>query len=299
MSNLDSERPHKLNRRELLTPWKRKPVLAKSNITEGHPASAPVMSRREFIKFLGLLAGSTISAQYIVNPSSAEAKVPSTDVVGNKPKIVSEYKASTKKLSDKKEKTAEDKLLLFGIEGKDAMEVPGLKKTVIETTLLHVAERIAVPILKQLNVPIGNPRSEEIIQKMLEENTLEFLIANAVVLSPLIEEVLYRLAPGVVSMILTKEISWNIGVPTSAIFALTHNITSDEKGSYKFHTDTIPLGQFVGGLFFWYLMRERGILHPFVGHSLHNAEAILVSKLLLKAFPPRNKGDKHPAKDSP
>jgi predicted RNA binding protein YcfA (HicA-like mRNA interferase family) len=43
----------------------------------------------------------------------------------------------------------------------------------------------------------------------------------------------------------------------------------------------------MGGLFYWYLMRERGFSHAALAHSTHNATVLAIGKLLYKIFPPK------------
>lgn len=83
-----------------------------------------------------------------------------------------------------------------------------------------------------------------------------------VVKGPLIEELLYRGLPGAISK------SWWMGVPSSLAFGFQHNFYP-ERGKLKF-SRTIPVPQIYGGLYFWWLQRQRGIAHSILAHSTQN-----------------------------
>ena len=78
---------------------------------------------------------------------------------------------------------------------------------------------------------------------------------------------------------------WEVGILVSLLFGFAHNLDFDE-GGLKFQK-AMPLSQFMGGLFYWYLMRERGFSHAVLAHSTHNATVLAIGKLLYKIFPPK------------
>jgi hypothetical protein len=58
-------------------------------------------------------------------------------------------------------------------------------------------------------------------------------------------------------MIQGEGMRWDVGIPLSIVFAYSHNIQKipTENGSkINFATDSVPLSQFIGSLFLWYLM---------------------------------------------
>lgn len=48
-------------------------------------------------------------------------------------------------------------------------------------------------------------------------------------------------------------------------------------------TKTVPLSQFMGGLFCWYLMREKGFSHAVLAHSINNATEYSIGKYLYES----------------
>jgi membrane protease YdiL (CAAX protease family) len=88
-----------------------------------------------------------------------------------------------------------------------------------------------------------------------------------------------------------NSIGWNIGIPSAVLFALVHNIEFDfqkikEEGLLEgardmffnlFSLDEIPLPQFIGGLVYWYVFREKGIVHSTLAHSVTNATGSYVN----------------------
>ena len=76
-----------------------------------------------------------------------------------------------------------------------------------------------------------------------------------------------------------------IGIPLSALFAYAHNIKRDKEGHVLgFDTEFIPLPQFIDGVFYWYLMRERGFSHAWLAHA-QKSTMIITANALMKVFP--------------
>jgi hypothetical protein len=158
-------------------------------------------------------------------------------------------------------------------------------RTVIETQLMLIGENLANKVLRKLGLEPTRPLSEKEWQRILENTSIEDII-EAVLLAPGVEETLFRLIPSKFIDMLTKDKKshrWEIGIPVSILFALCHKLgeIEEELKSKK----TIPLSQFMGGVFLWYLMRERGFSHAVLAHSIHNATVLAIAKLLYKIFP--------------
>jgi len=111
----------------------------------------------------------------------------------------------------------------------------------------------------------------------------------------LIEEAVFRLIPseylaGRVGKG-SREKRWDIGIPMSAIFALGHNIqrknSSDILPRFTSFKEFVPFSHFMSGVFYWYLIREKGYNHAFLAHAAHNAEVYALGELLSRIFPIR------------
>ena len=155
-----------------------------------------------------------------------------------------------------------------------------LAKTAIEASLFTTAQIISTPLIKALKLPVGRASSAE-TEKMLREKPFTSLLLIAGVAPP-IEEALFRLLPSYLIAGKNNGQRWDVGVPASAIFALVHSLKFEDGQLLE---KKIPLYQFTGGLFFWYLMRERGYTHTTLGHSTVNAIAISIGRLLYETFP--------------
>lgn len=135
--------------------------------------------------------------------------------------------------------------------------------------------------LSKRGIPIGAAQSEkerlEFVHQVIEE-PFESLIAGAV-LAPIIEEICFRWLPyNVIGQ------SWKVGIPAAAFFALIHNHTEKDSfgipwGEKVIALDTIPLNQFVGGLFYWHLIRTYGINASIFAHGVNNTAAIVAAVL--------------------
>lgn len=160
-------------------------------------------------------------------------------------------------------------------------------KTAIETSLMEAGSVIATKVFDNLGIEHGNKNiSEEEVVNMLENFDFKDVIPTAI-LAPLVEESLFRKLP---SETLAKNagMNWDIGIPTSALFALGHNI--NQKSMTDIHLEkSVPINEFMGGLFYWYLMRTRGYNHAVFAHSLGNSGRLAVGSLLYQAYPDSEK----------
>jgi membrane protease YdiL (CAAX protease family) len=158
---------------------------------------------------------------------------------------------------------------------------PSYSETTIEQGLMILAKLLVSKVFEQLKIAHGNKslKSEELIQ-FLQEKPLEGLIELGFI-GPAMEETIFRLLPSV--LIGKQGQRCDVGIPTSALFALIHNIEGDQLNTLKL-AKSIPIAQFLGGLFYWYLMREKGFSHAVLGHTINNS-AYFIGQLLLRAYP--------------
>jgi hypothetical protein len=160
-------------------------------------------------------------------------------------------------------------------------------KTIIESNLLLAADIIAIKTLNALGIDHTKPIDKEELERIFKNTSISDVIAITFA-GPLSEETIFRLLPSKIIDYLSRNKNshwWEVGIPISFLFAFAHNLDFDEEG-LKFQK-AIPLSQFMGGLFYWYLMRERGFSHAVLAHSTHNATILAIGKLLYKIFPPK------------
>lgn len=143
-----------------------------------------------------------------------------------------------------------------------------------QAVLLAMAKNLTADVLGRLNIKTaGNNLNEEQRKKLLEKGLIDVAI-NACVKSPIVEELIFRALPAAFSDKEKKD--WiKFGIPSSALFAAAHNIDQDDK---PFATDRIPITQFFGGLFYWYLVKEKGLDHSILAHSANNTYVLLALK---------------------
>ncbi len=152
-------------------------------------------------------------------------------------------------------------------------------QTMSEASLLFFCNSVFGHILHSNGIRSGN-------QKIRVPNFFE-----TVVQAPLLEEMLYRYLPSLLmddhdadmGRLLPganrrKDMHWKAGTVSAACFASQHCFDG-----YRF-VPSLPLQQFLGGLYLWYLVRERGVDHAILAHSSYNACA-QVARTLLEAFP--------------
>lgn len=233
-------------------------------------------SRRSFLKFLVAL-GPALT----IGPSKTEAS-DSKDIPSKK--LEGAINKRIEKVGDK----------YRPIEEQDQSKL----RTAVEASLMLAGEFIAREVFAKMGFK-GAISFEEFKDDAQKTDTfLRLLFAMpAVILMPIIEEIFFRAVP---SEVLagrkyrgSKEKRWEMGIPVSILFALAHNLEKDKlTDSMKLASfgEKIPLGQFIGGLFFWYLMREKGLSHAVIAHQVQNAEIIGIAEFLYQIFPKKDVG---------
>lgn len=211
-------------------------------------AQFPTLSRRSFIKFLRA-AGAALALEQ----------------VGVK---INEIQGDPKKEQ---------------MEIKNEEEENSYTETIIGQSLMTVANILAISIFKKLEIECGNPSlSDEKLLEWLKEKPIEGIIKGGI-LDPACEEALFRALPSRFLDKSDRSHRWEIGIPVSVLFALMHNIGEDKFEGLKFHK-SVPICQFTGGLFFWYLMREKGYSHAVLAHSIGNTIPLSIGMLLYRIY---------------
>lgn len=143
-------------------------------------------------------------------------------------------------------------------------------RSVVESTALHIGAFIATMMV--------NTRPHNGKSRKFDFGGDEVSAASAIIVAPIIEEVLFRAIPSaVINKIYPKGVGksmWSVGIPISYLFARAHRGEALDGGR-----DFIPVSQFVSGCFFWYLMRNRGFMHNLTAHAAHNALVEAISRM--------------------
>ncbi len=168
-------------------------------------------------------------------------------------------------------------------------------RTVGETELLFIGSGLLQTALERYSgKKFGNANADEFTRRS-QASPISFALLGSVI-SPIIEEISFRLYPALIlddkendtSSRVIEEISadikWKIGLTTSVLFALAHNIKQTPDGKLTFG-EHIPLGLFLKGLYYWYLMRKRGVDHSIVAHVTNNATVWAIITTLNKLYP--------------
>lgn len=137
-------------------------------------------------------------------------------------------------------------------------------QTAVEQHLMLIGELITTRLLEAMfgETSFGNAHlTKEKINEMLKDPAR--LWAMATVISPSIEEVLFRLLPG--NLFGTN---WFVGTVSTLVFADSHNWGSEAR--------KVPVPQLIQGIWFWYLLKHRGFSHSLVAHALNNNTVAVV-----------------------
>lgn len=137
-----------------------------------------------------------------------------------------------------------------------------LSQTSTEALFITIGNNILSEVVKRIakNNTHGNAKHRALV-KELQKYPVRSLVDTAI-LSPVIEELLFR---GALPLVIGK--SWTAGVLSNLGFAYLHNYNTEQ----KFEAKRIPTYQFLSGIYYWYLMKHRGLDHAILGHVTGNS----------------------------
>ena len=236
-----------------------------------------ILSRRTFLKFVGAIGAAVVIEQ--IGAKRTEAQETSETAKTNDMK--NQKQISQTNTQPKSENISHE---IQTSEAEQESVKDSYAETAIEQSLMMGAKYIANAIFEKLKIENENKSlSDEEIIECLRDRPISSLFATGV-LAPVIEEALFRALPSAFIDENDKQHRWDIGIPTSLLFALVHNFKKEESGELRF-LKVVPINQFMGGLFYWYLMREKGYSHATMAHSMNNAIPLSIGILLVKAYP--------------
>lgn len=132
-------------------------------------------------------------------------------------------------------------------------------RTSLEQHLVMIGEIITVKVMKAaFGVESGNAgMTQKMIEKLLKNPARMWALLT--VIAPTVEEALFRYLPAALF-----GNSWLVGSISAGLFASAHGLKK------------LPLPQFIGGIWFWYLMKHRGISHAVIAHAVNNNTAAVM-----------------------
>lgn len=147
----------------------------------------------------------------------------------------------------------------------------GAVSTLVETMVAWIGVYLASHGLEKLGIESGGSAAEgQLYQESIEKNPAGTYARDNVII-PILEELAFRFIPS--ALIDGKErgqIRWDVGLTSSAIFALIHTVAHPEDDKFTVSLTRLPLEQFILGSFCWYLQRKGGTLHAIGAHLLYN-----------------------------
>lgn len=111
-------------------------------------------------------------------------------------------------------------------------------------------------------------KDDPLLQFRIREDMKDILDAS--LFGPTREEFFFRFVPNFLISDKSRNSRWEMGIPTSILFAVAHNIERDEMNKLNFKPKFIPLGELIIGLFSWDKMRQKGYNHAVAFHSGNN-----------------------------
>lgn len=158
-------------------------------------------------------------------------------------------------------------------DGNEQIERSGKGKitytdTAIKTSLMTLG---SVMVMVFMPVELGTALEHKDLERLMRNPArMTFMTA---VYAPIIEEAMFRLVP---ASLFGKR--WSIGLISSLVFAGAHNI-----GDNGLELSKIPASQFLGGVLYWYFMKERGLDHAVFAHAANN-NILAVASFLAQRF---------------
>jgi|GEM_PF-4960665 len=151
---------------------------------------------------------------------------------------------------------------------------PAYTESLAYAGLVQVAAGVANVALKRLGAlpDFESKNQEQVIRKLMESPVK--MTAYVTVLGPFFEELAFRLGPSLaIDLVAGKGAGsvWEVGIPVTLFFADLHAWRKPD-GTHT--DDEVPLPQFLMGLFFWHLMRQKGFSHAVSAHMFVNALAV-------------------------
>ncbi len=174
--------------------------------------------------------------------------------------------------------------ILFGLRGKgeDASLLDTVKLSAAYTLVLTATAPAAIGLKDSTGINIGNAGTTPEAMQWGKENPVPFFLLGALA-APIYEEGIFRIMPSLFSP-RDWGTAWRVGIPSSIAFAEIHGLAVenlDTEGINKqVKQASIPVYQFLSGMFLWKLARDRGYLHAIVAHSVINTILFTVNLLL-------------------
>lgn len=156
-------------------------------------------------------------------------------------------------------------------------------QTMAETGLMTVIQRKIGPWCKKINIRTGNRAIESDHLEYLRREHPALFYLSVIAVAPPLEEWIFRLHP--TAHLIPEGYhgnAWGLGLLTSIGFAAAHNFKMDfdkQDVRIEFALDSVPVHQFVAGMYLWYLMQNRGYLHAVLSHTQYNATWSVMSIL--------------------
>lgn len=230
-----------------------------------------MQTRRKFVQTLGIVAGTLLTASFfgtknsLANQQTQEPQI-TMQIRDNKPNQV------TSNPFDTETQEAEERATHFD--------------TAKESIVLNTAWTGVRIVTDKLRIPFGNAYFEEQKKKAFFDKSVKSLLFESAIAAPVLEEGFFRYVPSrILDALGIGETAWGVGVTTSTIFALVHNFTPSPESKKFGFSKRIPAGQFLFGMYFWKMMRERGFSHAVLSHIVMNIEQLGGGKLYYKIFP--------------
>lgn len=161
-------------------------------------------------------------------------------------------------------------------------------ETVSQTAVFTAAELLTAPLVHGIKAPIGSRVSEEDIRVISRASLGKMIYSSLISIIP--QEVLRWIPHSLLPNTIAER--WQTNLIQGTIFAMVGNAKYVSKPESQnsiepdyFPNQKLPVYQVAENMFFWDILRGKGLLHSIAAHSLNVFSKLLVSKALYRILP--------------
>ena len=136
-----------------------------------------------------------------------------------------------------------------------------IARTTLEVMVLAILKMGMIYAFWSIGVEAGAASAQAASREYADQ--IFVLLALMCLIGPLTEELVFRGPAALLNLFeVPTGFYWICGIVASLSFAAAHGL------------EMLPVTQFIGGLYYWWLTRERGLPYAIYGHMLNNALSV-------------------------
>lgn len=161
-------------------------------------------------------------------------------------------------------------------------------EAISQTAVFTAAELVTAPLVHGIKAPIGSRVSEEDI-RVISRASLGRVIYSSLI-SAIPQEILRWIPNSLLPNTIAER--WQTNLIQGTIFAMAGNAKYVSKPESQnssepdyFPNQKLPVYQVAENMFFWDILRGKGLLHSIASHSLNAFSKLLISSFIYRISP--------------